>query len=193
MSHHFLIRGSGCASVIRYSVRSGISNRAEVSHRGAFAKFARSSPDRGVVSMLFALLRRNVFQARCITFQFSDRGPATEVILRVCFISSRFGFVVRGSFISTRRRFRTSLSFDSVDDLVGSNCHGFTPLRSHAEIRGGSCDSFPHVKRARKKNPPPSPCLTAFPNQTLNKKFPILTIPPQQKKPTTLVGKATLL
>ncbi len=31
----------------------------------------------------------------------------------------------------TRRRFRTSLSFDSVQmsHLVGSNCHGFTPLR----------------------------------------------------------------
>jgi hypothetical protein len=31
----------------------------------------------------------------------------------------------------TRRRFRTSLNFDSVQmsHLVGSNCHGFTPLR----------------------------------------------------------------
>src|ERR1041385_3798555 len=31
----------------------------------------------------------------------------------------------------TRRRFRTSFSFDSVQmsHLVGSNCHGFTPLR----------------------------------------------------------------
>src|SRR5260370_42400229 len=34
-------------------------------------------------------------------------------------------------FAGTRRRFRTSLSFDSVQmsHLVGSNCHGFTPLR----------------------------------------------------------------
>jgi len=45
-----------------------------------FAKFARSTPYGGLVSMLFAVLRRRVFQSRCITVRPSDRGSATEVM-----------------------------------------------------------------------------------------------------------------
>jgi hypothetical protein len=70
-------------------------------HKNSYAMIIREICSQlvgqGVVSMLFALLRRNVFQARCITFRLSDRGPATEVMFACVFghgCNSRFEFVV---------------------------------------------------------------------------------------------------
>jgi hypothetical protein len=73
------------ATLIRATFAALLQPDLETVMQRLFAEFARGTPYGRVVSMLFALLRRNVFQSRFIALRLSDRGDVTGVTLACLF------------------------------------------------------------------------------------------------------------